>query len=78
MVTLAFFIISVLLSIIITFFDTVIFGYSFWESYLNLFYTEIAVGKYIVFTGAFFGFLISMIIDLRMYLTKRKIGENQR
>ncbi len=78
MVTLAFFIISVLLSIIMIFFDTLIFGYSFWESSLNLFYTEIAVGKYIVFTGAVFGLLASIIIDVRVYLLKRKIGENQR
>lgn len=76
MVTLAFFIVIGLLSILVAFFDTQIFGYSFWEAYVNIFYTEIAVGKYIVITGILFGLISSIIIDIRIYLNKRKIEEN--
>lgn len=76
MVTLAFFIVLILLSIIVAFFDTITLGYSFWGAYVNLFYTEVAIGRYFVLTGLMIGLIGSLIIDLRIHLNKRKIEEN--
>lgn len=77
MVTLAFFLVIILLSVIVSFFDTMIFGYSFLEAAINLFYTEIAVGKYIVLLGIFSGMISSVIIDIRIHLNKKSVKENQ-
>lgn len=77
MITLAFFLMIILLSVIVSFFDTLIFGYSFWEAFINLFYTEIAVGKYIVMLGILSGLISSVIIDIRIHLNKKSVKENQ-
>ncbi|MED4203446.1 hypothetical protein [Neobacillus mesonae] len=76
MVTLAYFILTVLLTLLIAFFDTRIFEYSYVEALRNLFFTEIAAGKYIVFAGLLVGLMISMIIDVRIFLSKKNIKTN--
>jgi hypothetical protein len=76
MVTLAFFLILLMLSFITAFFDTYVFEYSFFSSLKNLFFSEVSVGRNIVWTGTLIGLMGSIIIDIRLKLNKKKPEEN--
>lgn len=76
MVTLAYFLILFMLSMITAIFDMFILEYSFWISLKNLFFSEIAVGRNTVWAGAIVGLLSSIIIDVRLYLNNKKLEGN--
>jgi hypothetical protein len=65
-----------ILSVITAFFDMFVLEYSFFISLKNLFFSEIAVGRNIVWTGAVVGLLSSIITDIRLYLNKKRLEEN--
>lgn len=75
MVTLSFVLIALFLTGLLTLFDTQLFGYTFMTSIQHLLFSEIAAGRYIVITGATIGFISSIVIDVRIFLSKRK-GNN--
>lgn len=75
MITFAFFLVVTLLSLLLAFFDMMLFEYSFLEALKNLFVSEIAAGRYIVITGAVVGLISSIVLDIRLYLAK-KSGKN--
>ncbi|MED1469777.1 hypothetical protein [Bacillus salipaludis] len=75
MVTLSFILIALFLPGLLSLFDMRLFGYSFMSAIHHLIFSEIAAGRYIVIIGATIGFISSIFIDVRIYLSKRK-GKN--
>ncbi len=75
MVTFSFVLIALFLTGLLALFDTQLFGYTFISAIQHLLFSEIAAGRYIVITGAIVGLISSVVIDVRIYLSKRK-GKN--
>ncbi len=75
LITLAFFLIILLLSGLLAFFDTMLFEYSFLEALRHLFISEIAAGRYIAVAGACIGIIASIMIDVRLHLLKKGKSE---
>jgi hypothetical protein len=78
MVTLAYFLLLTLLTILITLFDMSLFEFSFFEAMINILYTEIAIGRYIALFGAALGFISSVIIDFRIHRSKKESDADER
>lgn len=75
MVTLSFILINVSLTGLLALFDMKLFEYNFLEAVRGVLFSEIAAGRYIVLIGVIIGFIASIVIDIRIYLSKRK-GKN--
>lgn len=78
MVTLSFFLITVLLTILISLFDMRLYDISFYEAVINIYYSEIAIGRYISFIGAIMGLVSSLIIDFRIRRSKKESNADER
>jgi hypothetical protein len=78
MVTLAFFLLITLLTILIALFDMSLFEFSFFEAMINILFSEIAIGRYIALFGAALGLISSVMIDIRIHRTKKDSNDNER
>jgi hypothetical protein len=78
MVTFSFFLITVLLTILISLFDMRLYDISFYEAVINIYYSEIAIGRYISFMGAIMGLVSSLIIDFRIRRSKKESNADER
>ncbi|MEH7177406.1 hypothetical protein [Neobacillus vireti] len=72
MVTLSFFLLIIFLSTLLALFDMKLYEISFFESIVKIFYSEIAIGRTISLSGAFFGLIWSVVVDFRIYRAKQK------
>jgi hypothetical protein len=72
MVTLSFFLVLTFLSTLLALFDMKLFEITFFEAIVKIFYSEVAVGRYISLAGAFFGLLWSVVVDVRIHRTNKK------
>ncbi|MEH7107118.1 hypothetical protein [Bacillus sp. JJ1764] len=77
MITMAFLLISILLFLLLALFDAHLFHLSIIESLRNILISEISAGRYIVFVGAVFGLIGGFIIDIRLFLNKRRSKDMQ-
>jgi hypothetical protein len=78
MVTLAYFLLVSLLTILIALFDMSLFEFSFFEAIINILYSEIAIGRYIAILGASLGLISSVIIDFRIHRSKKESNADER
>lgn len=78
MVTFAFLTITTLLIILIALFDMKLFELAFFDALKNIFYSEIAIGRYISFLGAALGMISSLIIDFRIKTSKKESNKDER
>ena len=72
MVTLSYFLLLVFLSILLALFDIKLFELSFIEAFIRIYSSEIAVGRYISLVGVFFGLIWSVVVDVRIYRSKKE------
>ncbi|NRD78646.1 hypothetical protein HPT25_14895 [Bacillus sp. BRMEA1] len=72
MITLGFFLTSISLTVLLAIFDMKIFEYPFLLAVKNIIFSEIAAGRYIVILGGTGGLVSSVIIDVRLYLQKKR------
>ncbi|MCM3690118.1 hypothetical protein [Neobacillus niacini] len=78
MVTFAFILLVILLTILIALFDMSLFEFSFFEAMKNILYSEIAIGRYIALFGAVLGLISSVIIDFRIHRSKKESNADER
>jgi hypothetical protein len=78
MVTLAYFLLILLLTILIALFDMSLFEFTFFEAMINIIYSEIAIGRYIALFGAALGLISSVIIDFRIHRSKKESNADER
>lgn len=72
MITLAFLLVSITMTLLLALFDMSVFEYSLLDALKNLYISEIAAGRYIVILGAIVGLASSIVLDIRIYLSKKK------
>ncbi|MEH7113865.1 hypothetical protein V7124_15940 [Neobacillus niacini] len=72
MVTLSYFLLLIFLSILLALFDIKLFELTFFEAIVKIYYSEIAVGRYFSFAGAFLGLIWSVVVDVRIYRSNKK------
>ncbi|OIK14616.1 hypothetical protein BIV60_11280 [Bacillus sp. MUM 116] len=70
MVTLSFILINVFLTGLLALFDMKLFEYNFLEAVRGVLFSEIAAGRYIVLVGVIIGFIASIVIDIRIYISE--------
>ncbi|MBM7691463.1 putative membrane protein [Peribacillus deserti] len=75
MLTFSFLLVIFLLTILLAVFDMMILDFSIWEALINLYFPEVATGRSFVYTGVFFGFVICIVGDFRLY-KKKKLKKN--
>jgi hypothetical protein len=78
MVTLSYFLLISLLTILIAIFDMSLFEFSFFEAMINIFYSVIAIGSYIAILGSSLGLISCVIIDFRIHRSKKESNANER
>jgi predicted histidine transporter YuiF (NhaC family) len=55
-----------------------LYDISFYEAVINIYYSEIAIGRYISFLGAIMGLVSSIIIDYRIRRSKKESNADER
>jgi hypothetical protein len=78
MVTFSCFLLITLLTFLIALFDMGLFEFSFFEAIINIFHSEIAIGRFIAFLGAALGLFSSVIIDFRIHRSKKTSNADER
>lgn len=72
MVTIASFLVFILLTSLVIVIDITTYHYSFIKAWKILFYTDILSGRIVLYGTCAIGFVSAMIIDMRIRKKKRK------
>lgn len=77
MVTFAYIFTMVLLTIFTAGFDMILFHYGFSEALLNIYNSEVFIGRLFVVIGLVIGFAYSITTDIRLFRKKRRRTVNE-